>query len=137
MQFQYRHLNRLKYPTHHILVCEDDLTNQYAMVQKLLSMFEPQGTVQISVVPGGLAAAAIIHFCKVDLILLDHDMPEGNGADLLGWMKEENKKIPVITFSGILENNIIMMGLGATHQFMKGDVLTGAADELIKGYLNG
>lgn len=105
-------------------------------MQHLQAMYHPQGHVQISLVPGGLAAASILHYCKsVSLILLDHDMPEGSGADLLGWMKEQGVSVPVITFSGIPQNNEIMMGLGANHHFVKGDVLTGAADEIIRQYL--
>jgi hypothetical protein len=62
-------------------------------------------------------------------------MPHGNGADLLAWMKANNNKTPVITFSGIPYNNISMMQNGADHLFGKGDVINGDADELIKKIL--
>jgi CheY-like chemotaxis protein len=135
MQFQFRHHNRIGYPQRHILVCEDNLNCQRDILEHFLKIFDPQGIVQFSVVPGGVAAASIISSVKVDVILLDHDMPEGNGADLLAWLKEKGLTIPVITFSGIPQNNAHMMTLGATHMFNKGDVINGAADAIIKGIL--
>jgi hypothetical protein len=62
-------------------------------------------------------------------------MPEGNGADLLQWMRNYGVNIPIITFSGIPQNNEIMISLGATHKFEKCQVLTGAADQLILSLL--
>jgi protein-tyrosine phosphatase/CheY-like chemotaxis protein len=133
--FQFRHINRLVYPQKHILVCEDDLTLQHSILDHFLTTFKPQGIVQFSVVPGALAAAAVISSCKIDVILLDHDMPEGNGADLIAWMKENKKDVPIITFSGIQQNNINMMAMGANYLFNKGDVIVGKADNLIKKLL--
>jgi 2-polyprenyl-3-methyl-5-hydroxy-6-metoxy-1,4-benzoquinol methylase/CheY-like chemotaxis protein len=134
--FKYRHHNRLKYPVKHILVCEDNLDNQLAIAKHLRELFDAEGLVQFSFVSGSLAASSIIHYCKIDLILLDHDMPEGNGTDLLKWMKEHGVLIPVITFSGIMQNNITMMQAGATYLFNKHDVITGAADDIIKKIIN-
>lgn len=133
--FEFRHINRATYPQKHILICEDNITNQKNILEHFLSVFHPEGLVQISVVPGALAAAAIISSCRVDIILLDHDMPEGNGKDLLIWMKENKKNMPVITFSGIPQNNINMMNTGANYLFNKGDVINGKADQIIKNIL--
>ncbi len=138
MQFQFRHWNRRTYPTKHVVVCEDDLSNQAAIMAKLSTMFDREGHVQVSLVCGGLGAAGIMAWSKVDLVILDHDMPEGNGADLLDWMKKQGRsEVPVITFSGIPENNVRMSGLGAHHQFSKRQVLEGEADALIMQYLAG
>jgi CheY-like chemotaxis protein len=131
MNFLFRHHNRLKYPTKHILVVEDVITNQKAILDHFHQIFEPEGLVQISVVSGALAAAGVMNHCKIDLIILDHDLPEGNGTDLLNWMNQFNVKIPVITFSGIPENNTHMASLGAQHIFGKGEVYSGKADKLI------
>jgi CheY-like chemotaxis protein len=130
--FYFRHVARQTYPQKHILICEDDLTNQKRILEHLLSIFEPQGIVQFSVVCGGIQAASIISSCNVDLIILDHDMPQGNGTDLLHWLKGRNSTIPVVTFSGIPSNNINMMNLGATFLFQKEEVMTGMADNMIK-----
>lgn len=133
--FQFRHHNRLIYPQKHVLICEDDLSCQRNILDHFNQVFDHQGIVQFSVVCGGIAAASIMSSVKIDAILLDHDMPEGNGTDLLNWMKEKQLNIPVITFSGIPQNNTNMMVLGATHLFGKGEVIEGAADELLKEIL--
>lgn len=135
MQFQFRHHNRAKYPQKHVLICEDDLTQQKRILEHLAEVFEPQGIVQFSVVPSSLMAAAIVKSISVDLIILDHDLPQGNGSDLLKWLKQEKYQIPVITFSGISTNNINMMNLGADHLYSKEEVICGKADRLIKKIL--
>jgi CheY-like chemotaxis protein len=145
MQFQYRLVGRPTYPQKHILVCEDTLTHQIAILDHFGKIFEHQGIVQFSVVPGSYVVAQMIQAVKIDVIILDHDLPQGNGSDLLNWMaakrasantqEQEWGKIPVITFSGIPQNNTHMMSLGATHEFIKHDVINGAADEIIKTIL--
>ncbi len=122
-------------PSKHILVCEDDLANQIAIAQHFLQIFEPQGVVEFSFVPGGMHAAGVIGWRTIDLVLLDYDMPFGNGADLIRWMRTNGNQTPVLTFSGIHENNNILMGLGANHHFGKGDIIGGKADSLIKQLL--
>jgi CheY-like chemotaxis protein len=133
--FQFRHINRLKYPQKHVLICEDDLHCQKGVIEHFASIFGPQTEVQFSVVPGALAAAAIISSVKIDVIILDHDMPQGNGIDLLNWLKSKNLSIPVITFSGIQQNNANMIVAGATHLFSKPEVMAGKADYLIRQLL--
>lgn len=135
MEFTYRHHNRLVYPTKHILIVEDIIDNQKQILDHFRSIFESDGLVQISIVPGAIHAASIMHTSKIDLIILDHDLPEGNGSDLLTWMKNKNFTVPVITFSGIPYNNQHMINLGATHKFEKHEVISGKADELIKQIL--
>ena len=135
MSFVNRHHNRLVNPTKHILIIEDIIDNQKQILKHFHSIFESDGIVQISIVPGALAASAIIEKCKIDVIILDHDLPEGNGSDLLNWMKEKNVKIPVITFSGIPYNNQHMINLGANYKFEKHEVISGLADNIIKQIL--
>jgi DNA-binding response OmpR family regulator len=98
-------------------------------------LFEPQGEVIISIVSGSLAAAGLINQTFVNLIILDHDTPYGNGSDLLQWIKEYNITIPVITASGIDQNNVNMMVAGASYKFSKDEVINGAADSVIKQIL--
>ena len=135
MNFLFRHYNRLKMPTKHIVVCEDDLGAQARISAHFAQIFEHQGYIIISYVSGSLAAASIIFYEQVDLIILDHDMPRGNGPDLLAWLKQENKNIPIITFSGIPHNNMTMQLLGVKHIFNKEDVINGCADDVIKSVL--
>ena len=135
MMFTFRHINRAVYPTKHILVCEDNLQNQELIAKHLKELFGDEQFVQCSFVCGGLQASSILHYCKVDLILLDHDMPSGNGIDLMNWMKTYNCNVPVITFSGIPQNNVMLMKAGANYLFSKHEVINGKADNLIKSIL--
>lgn len=131
------HWNRWLFPTKHVLVCEDDIAQQARIAAKLSNLFSPQGKVQVSFVPGAMAAAGVILArpgLVPDLILLDHDMPYGTGPELVRWLRglvEPYSKIPIITFSGIPENNDRLMAAGADHKFRKDDVIDGAADEII------
>lgn len=135
MSFVNRKINRLVYPTKHVLVVEDYISNQKIIASHFNEVFDADGLVQFSFVSGALAASGIIEKCKIDVIILDHDLPEGNGSDLLNWMKEKNIKIPVITFSGIDYNNDHMMNLGASYKFNKAEVFNGLADNVLKQIL--
>lgn len=131
--FHFRHHNRAKYPQKHILICEDDLMQQKRVLEHFSTIFEPGGDVQFSVVPGALMAASIISSTTVDVIILDHDMPQGNGTDLINWLKNTGRDIPIITFSGIPQNNQNMGLLGAKYaSFQKEDVICGRVDDLIR-----
>lgn len=134
--------NRLVHPDRHVVVCEDYLNQQVRIATRFQDTYDPQGRVQFSFVPGALSAAAIMHVQKVDLILLDHDMPNGNGHNLIHWMASTGRQnIPVLTFSGIHENNVRMMdfahrsGMKSMHMFGKNDVIDGHADEVIRTLL--
>lgn len=129
-------VNRLTFPLKHIVVCEDALDNQARIAEKLHTLFGCQGHVQVSFVPGGEMAAAILKAgIPVDAILLDHDMPYGSGSDLLAWMKANGfaEKVKVLTFSGIPQNNDLMMKNGADYLFWyKHEVMDGVADDLLR-----
>ena len=128
-------VNRLTMPIRHVLVCEDVLRNQAQIASHFEELFAHEGEVQVSFVCGAEAAAAILSSVPVDLILLDHDMPYGDGPELLNWMGARSVSTPVITFSGIPENNDRLVRCGARHRFEKGDVIRGRADELIRELL--
>jgi CheY-like chemotaxis protein len=133
MEFQLRHINRISFPKKHILICEDDLNNQVLAAGAMRRVFDAQGEVVFSFVSGGVAAAAIMMAQQVDLVLLDHDMPIGNGIDLITWMAEADRKIPIITFSGIPQNNANMTEAAKTagievFTYGKFDVIAGWAD---------
>ncbi len=136
--FTNRLINRKAFPIKHVVVCEDDLDMQAAIAAKFCRLFEPQGQVQVSFVPGAVQAAGLIEKAGAELIILDHDMPFGNGLDLMAWLRHTGyiKTIPVITFSGIKSNNDALMAAGAHHAFQKSEVICGDADALIKQILN-
>lgn len=51
-----------------------------------------------------------------DLIILDLNLPDGNGIELLKWLKEENKQIKVFIFSMNIELKRMCLKQGA-HAF--------------------
>jgi len=134
--------NRAVFPDRHILVCEDHVGQQARAAQRIVTLFGGDQRVQVSLVPGALQAAAVLSVSKVDLILLDHDMPNGNGQSLLNWMVDRGMvAVPVITFSGIAENNRRMTAASASFfsrfaNKTKEEVLTGAADDVLRDFLS-
>jgi CheY-like chemotaxis protein len=133
--FTHKLVNRIRMPEKHVLVCEDVIQNQARIATHFERLFAHEGPVQASFVCGAEAAAAILSCMEVDLILLDHDMPYGNGPELLKWMKCHSCTVPIITFSGIPANNDHLVRCGASHRFEKDDVIGGRADGLIKELL--
>lgn len=128
-------VNRLNMPTKTVLVCEDDLQQQARIAVALLNLFGHQSDVQVVFVPGGEYAAAVVEWVqeKVAVILLDHDMPYGDGVELLEQLKEWGvlDQIKVITFSGIPQNNKRLMQHGAHHEYTKDQVINGEANREI------
>lgn len=132
MEINYWPYNRAKFPNKHVLICEDDLGQQKRITEYFASILEHQGNVICSFVPSAIMAIAILNSCQVDLIILDRDMPWGNGDYIVQWAKG---KIPIITFSGSDDNNNFLMERGANYKFGKEDVINGLATKLIKGIL--
>lgn len=145
--FSLRHVARIDFPNKHIVICEDDILCQHQIMSHFNDIFERQGKIRISMLSGTLELANILvsitnlPFYKkvtnymIDLIILDHDLPYGNGTDLLIWFKKNNIKIPIITFSGQPLNNKHMMKLGADYEFTKDEVIRGDADNIIREIL--
>ena len=140
--FTLRHVARIKFPTKHIVICEDDILCQFQILSHFNDIFERQGNIRISVLSGTLELADILtakshfkHGWMIDLIILDHDLPYGNGTDLLKWMSKSKIAIPIITFSGQPLNNEHMGRLGAKYLYTKDQVINGEADKVIKDIL--
>jgi CheY-like chemotaxis protein len=142
MKFTTQLHNRLEFPTHHVMICEDDLNNQVRFTETMQGLFPPQGKVQFDFMCSALGAAAVMQFMKIDLLILDHDMPYGFGSQLILYMAENNLfRTPIITASGIRENNVMMYNLAKTfgidcYQYMKEDVFYGKTNNLIKVLLS-
>ncbi len=132
--------NRMTHPDRHVVVCEDDLGQQARASGKMRDLYGAQGRVQISLVPGAIQAAAAMSVSKrVDAVLLDHDMPEGNGQSLINWMAGNGfLNTPIVSFSGIPQNNTNMNTLAIAHGFTnfhvftKEEVLGGLADAILQ-----
>lgn len=129
-------VNRLVEPTKHILVLDDVINNQARILQHFNEVFEHEGEVEVSCLPGGDFAKLMLEMISVDVILLDHDMPHGMGDEFMKWLRARNNKTPVITFSGITSNCQHLLDLGADYGFEKEAVIQGYADDLILSILN-
>lgn len=137
MKFTNRLVNRETFPTKHVLVCEDNLAAQSDLANRLITLFGSCGLVQASFAPGAAQAAGILSHVGAELIILDHDMPFGNGIEFIEWMKAagHHPTIPIVTFSGIDANNDALMAAGAHYKFKKNEVINGQADEIIRRVL--
>lgn len=135
--FSHRHVNRIGMPDKFVLVCEDDMGLQARFLERFSLLFGTQHRVQVSVCSSSWMAAAILEASRPDLLILDHDMPTGNGSDLLRWMAATPscRGVPVMTASGIEENNDHMMSLGATCRSSKERILDGREDDVIRSIL--
>ena len=101
-----------------ILVVDDD--PQYlTMVREWL-----KGTYRVSMANSGLQAIKWLGKNKVDLILLDHEMPVTSGPQVLEMLRseEETKDIPVIFLTGKSDKESVMavVALRPEGYFLKG-----------------
>ena len=80
---------------HSILVVDDEL-----LIRDLLyDFFQDQGW-DISIADNGKKAMEILKSKEVDLLLTDIKMPEMDGLDLTGFVKENYPELPVILMTG-------------------------------------
>jgi two-component system response regulator (stage 0 sporulation protein F) len=69
---------------------------------------------------GGHAAFKIVRSQKIDLVISDLKMPEGNGIELLREIKSFSKDIPVVFISGFSDYTVdALLLLGAIRVFQK------------------
>lgn len=135
--------NRPQMPTRHVLIVEDNIGWQIEALKLFQRIYGPDNFVQCSVCCGGQPASSFLSYqsAGLDLVLLDHDMPMGDGVEFLKWFRKgfpldaKPHPIPVITYSGIEENNATLCDAGATHRGSKEALASGQLDGLITGLL--
>lgn len=49
----------------------------------------------------------------MDLLLVDVDMPNGNGGSSLAWLRDIEPRVPLIVITGLLENAALVRKAGA------------------------
>lgn len=119
MRFTTTLINRLEYPTKYIMVVEDDIDHQKLWMEKLSTIFKPQGDTVIVMAPTADIAYAIIenrveymtYPSLPEILILDHDLQWGNGRELINAMKSLGVSCPLFLSSGIDENNVKMKQL--------------------------
>lgn len=87
-----------------ILIVDDD-PNYLSLVRQWL-----KGTYKVNMVNSGLQAIKFLGKNKVDLILLDHEMPVTSGPQVLEMLRsdEETRSIPVMFLTGKSDKNSVM-----------------------------
>ena len=87
-----------------ILIVDDD-TNYLAIVREWL-----KGTYKVSMANSGLQAIKWLGKNKVDLILLDHEMPVTSGPQVLEMLRsdDETRSIPVMFLTGKSDKESVM-----------------------------
>ena len=98
-----------------ILVVEDDRIDRMIAVQALGKHFDVEEAADGS---EGLAKANENNY---DLILLDVEMPEMNGSEMLRAMRDQGNDTPVILLTGEVRTSVIgeLMGYGISNYIVK------------------
>lgn len=92
---------RIKHSDKIILVADDEI-----MLRDLLAeLLESSGFTVIRVTSGTETLKVLTEEIKVDLIILDYNMPEMNGLECITEIRKFNKNIPIILSSGSLGLN--------------------------------
>ncbi len=139
-QFTRKLDNRPQMPIRHVLIVEDNISWQIEALRRLESLYKGDHFVQASVCCGGQPAASFLSFqnAGIDLVLLDYDMPHGDGVEFLRWFRAgypSTATHPVLTFSEFEDNNTLLLHHGATHRGNKEKLVRGELDGLITSLL--
>ena len=117
--FSLWHVNRLVFPMRWVLVCEDDLDQQILLLGFFRKRYGTQGEVLPIIVGSGVPGLGVYRSMKGIIepmaVMLDHDMPFGNGAELTVALRADGYKGPIIAMSSLAPNNAKMISLGATN----------------------
>ncbi len=84
-----------------LLVADDSALQRLA-----LSAFLRQNGYDVNETVDGRAAVEYIKQHRVDLLLLDLSMPHGDGFEVLGYLYEHHRSLPVIVLSGMAVDDI-------------------------------
>ena len=103
----------------HILFAEDEDSYRLAQTQFLAE----RGFV-VEAVTSGKDAIAALGVGNFDVIILDYDMPDGSGLNVLQWMLEQKDGTPAIVLTGAGSENIAVeaMKLGAYDYLRKDQI---------------
>jgi DNA-binding response OmpR family regulator len=115
-----------------ILVVEDEL-----YVQGMLEDFLTRKDYAVSVVPTAEAAFAALEKQRIDLVLLDKNLPDMSGVEVLSQLRFNNPTLPVIFMTGYPSerSKLMVRHLGISAYFEKPvnlKVLAGAINEALQ-----
>ena len=84
-----------------ILLCDDSPSERGSLARILRG----EGY-DVHEAPDGEAAIRLLKGGEMDLVLLDLNMPQVDGFEVLGYMQEHRRALPVILMSGMQPNRI-------------------------------
>ena len=93
-----------------MLLCDDSPVERLALAHYL----RREGY-RVDEAGDGESALAQLKARQVDLLLLDLEMPEVDGIDVLNYVREHRKSLPVILLSGLSPDEI-QQKMGSLHQ---------------------
>ncbi len=79
-----------------LLLCEDD-----ASARRALGVYLRQAGYQVDEAADGGAAIRMLKTMRVDLVLLDLQMPGGDGFAVLNYLHEHRQALPVLLMTGL------------------------------------
>ena len=96
----------------HILVIDDDIRMLKSLKEQLHDTYE------VATALNGKLALKFLETKEIDLILLDYEMPDENGPEVLTKIRENNKlaSIPVLFLTGVTEREKIQNALSMKPQ---------------------
>ena len=99
-----------------VLIIEDDKVLSYEMKKGL----EQKGFT-VDIANSGLAGEEKAYVTNYDVILLDLNLPDKDGLDILSFLRDNNRNIPVIIVSARdrLEDRVSGLDLGADDYIVK------------------
>jgi DNA-binding response OmpR family regulator len=109
-------------PSVTLLHVEDDPMQQRLIAHHLKAI--PEHTFSITAVASEELAMECFQKTKIDLVLLDYQLVQGNGMHLLGRLRELDPIIPIIAISGVATSEIAaeLVLAGADDYFNKRDL---------------
>jgi CheY-like chemotaxis protein len=87
--------------TRNLLVADDSPLQRHALCQ-----FLRQNGYVVAEAGDGDSVVRHLQECPVDLLLLDLNMPKGDGFDVLKYVQEHRRALPVVLLSGMQVDQI-------------------------------
>jgi two-component system, response regulator len=117
-----------------VAIIEDDM----AIVQMYRTKFESEGY-EVATAPDGITGLQLIETFQPDIILLDLMMPNMNGLDMLGRLRNQpsgkNAKVVVLTNMGDTETATKVFKMAADDYIVKAELTPKQVAERVKALL--
>lgn len=68
---------------------------------------------EVVIVPTIVAARATLQATRFDVGLVDYDLDDGKGVELVDWLRSSGHRLPLIAVSARLEGNEALLAAGA------------------------